>query len=104
MTLRTDLTNAISLSEALDHVTAALTITSNPGLTQTLELAAPGRSGVLITVNIAAATLTTDVDRPTDRDPKLVDQPWGYLKCYADHGQEEWGRQRQPRVKTGNKR
>ena len=30
-----------------------------------------------------------DVDRPTDRDPKLVDQPWGYLKCYADHGQEE---------------
>jgi hypothetical protein len=59
MTLRTDLTNAISLSEALDHVTAALTITSNPGLTQTLELAAPGRSGVRITVNIAAATLTT---------------------------------------------
>jgi hypothetical protein len=59
MTLRTDLANAISLSEALDHVTAALTITSTPGLTQTLELSAPGRSGVRITVNIAAATLTT---------------------------------------------
>jgi alanine-alpha-ketoisovalerate/valine-pyruvate aminotransferase len=59
MTLRTDLSNAASLSEALDNVTAALLITSNPNLVQTLELSAPGSAGVRVKVNIAAATLTT---------------------------------------------
>jgi hypothetical protein len=59
MTLRTDLANAHALSAALDNVTSALAIVSNPGLTQTLELSAPGSAGVRITVNIAAATLTT---------------------------------------------
>jgi hypothetical protein len=59
MITRTNLGQALALSQALDNVTQALAIVSNPNLTQTLVLSAPDSAGVSVTVSIAPATLTT---------------------------------------------
>lgn len=59
MTARADLTNAVRLSAALDQVTAALALVSNPQLVQTLVLSTPDHAGVSITLNISTSTLTT---------------------------------------------
>jgi hypothetical protein len=58
MITRSNLGQAQALSLALDNVTQALAVASNPNLAQTLVLSAPESAGVSVSVSIAPATLT----------------------------------------------
>ncbi len=59
MTARSDLSRAQALSAELDRVTQALAIVVADGLTQTLELAAPGFAAVRVATSVSANSLTT---------------------------------------------
>ncbi len=59
MTARSDLNRAQALAAELDRVTQALIIVAADGLTQTLELGAPGFAGVRVTTSVSVNNLTT---------------------------------------------